>query len=307
MHDIHSTLRNEIPTLEKLAPDGFPVAITIENCLERITREPELAKCTSVSLLLAIREAILQGFDPSGYTGDGTLVPRRRQNGPPRAIFIPDYRAILRQLMQLPRVAHVESHVVHEGDHFELRYGDGPGPIVLHRPTLSGKRGDPIGAYSIVFFTAGKPLVEYMTKEEIDSAARRGGSYDADISPWRTDWCEMARKTVVKRLAKYLPPPRRYDPASPVPTDVATAHRASQPVTAADDDNDEGDPPTPAERGDVTRYFDMIQRATNSDIPALAAAIKGDDALDTVERSELFRALNARRKALAADKHPRKG
>ena len=51
--------------------------------------------------------------------------------------------------------------------------------------------------------TSGEHLFEWMAKEDVDAIrnrARAGGG-----GPWATDWAEMARKTVLRRAAKYLP------------------------------------------------------------------------------------------------------
>jgi len=42
-----------------------------------------------------------------------------------------------------------------------------------------------------------------MTRAEVEAVRKRSRSGAA--GPWETDWAEMARKTVVRRLAKYLP------------------------------------------------------------------------------------------------------
>jgi len=42
-----------------------------------------------------------------------------------------------------------------------------------------------------------------MTREEVEGIQKRSKS--ANNGPWKSDWAEMAKKTVVRRLSKMLP------------------------------------------------------------------------------------------------------
>jgi recombination protein RecT len=55
----------------------------------------------------------------------------------------------------------------------------------------------------VAFLSDGTQTFDIMVKSEVDKIRRR--SRAADDGPWVTDYEEMARKTVVKRLSKYLP------------------------------------------------------------------------------------------------------
>nr|WP_240797074.1 recombinase RecT [Xanthomonas oryzae] len=53
-----------------------------------------------------------------------------------------------------------------------------------------------------------------MSREEIDGIMNRSESMKKDTaSPWKTDWREMAKKTIVKRAYKYWPKSDRLDQA----------------------------------------------------------------------------------------------
>src|SRR6185437_14814808 len=67
-----------------------------------------------------------------------------------------------------------------------------------------GERGKPIGAYAIAKFKDGSdPVFEVMDLSAIERV--RGVSRSKNNGPWVQWWDEMARKTVFRRLSKWLP------------------------------------------------------------------------------------------------------
>jgi recombination protein RecT len=105
-----------------------------------------------------------------------------------------------------------QAKLVYEKDLFEL-VGIDQQPIHKHAP-FSRDRGEVIGAYVVVKTPEGDYLTECMDREDIDRIMARSQSVRAGkSSPWKTDWHEMARKTVVKRGYKYWPKTDRLDKA----------------------------------------------------------------------------------------------
>ncbi|MEN5285793.1 recombinase RecT [Stenotrophomonas lactitubi] len=105
-----------------------------------------------------------------------------------------------------------QAKLVYEKDQFEL-VGIDQQPIHKHAP-FSRDRGEVIGAYVVVKTPEGDYLTECMDREDIDRIMGRSQSVRAGkSSPWKTDWHEMARKTVVKRGYKYWPKTDRLDKA----------------------------------------------------------------------------------------------
>lgn len=284
MSTITETLRNLASRFRAIAAPGTPVNEIIENVIYAVNRDPDLGKCSASSIVDAVTEALTLGLDPSGLSNDGTLIPRKTKSGGFRAVFVPDYRALLRIMLSYPRISHIEAHVVRKGDQFELQFGDPAGRVVQHRPVVSLDLGEPLGAYAIAWFKdSDRPLVEWMPKAEIEANAERGGSFGNDNSPWETDWSEMARKTVIKRLAKYLPQQLR------------------KPVPASDGHGMEGISQKMADPvlGDLARqYLQSIETAAPDGIDIVITAIREDDRLDHMEKTELFNLACQRKKNL---------
>lgn len=91
--------------------------------------------------------------------------------------------------------------VVHERDKFE--YTKGIEQTIDHRPFLDGEPGPLKHVYAVAKLKDGEVLVEVMSKAQVD--AIRARSKSGSNGPWVTDYDEMAKKTVFRRLSKWLP------------------------------------------------------------------------------------------------------
>ena len=184
---------------------------------------PEILRATKESLVEAIRDSAMLGLEPVGATGDGAIViynekvkrerpSTRKGAGPtdmvvyeetvPVAQFQPMYRGLLKLARRSDQLAHIDAHVVYQGDEIDLDLGSNP--IVKHYPVLDGaRRGEVVGAYAVAELTNGRRYVEWMTTADIEVVRR--SSRARTSGPWVTFWTEMARKTVLRRLMKRLP------------------------------------------------------------------------------------------------------
>lgn len=105
-----------------------------------------------------------------------------------------------------------QAELVHANDHFELN-GIDSAPTHQFNP-FSPERGEVVGAYVVVKTCDGDYLTTTMSRADIDSIMKRSQSFKSGkSSPWKTDYGEMAKKTVVKRAYKYWPKTDRLDQA----------------------------------------------------------------------------------------------
>ncbi|MFG0231786.1 recombinase RecT [Achromobacter sp. 413638] len=97
-----------------------------------------------------------------------------------------------------------QAELVREADNFALNGFDAP-PTHVFNP-FSKDRGEIVGAYVVVKTADGDYLTTPMSKDDIDGIMNRSQSVKSGkSSPWKTDYGEMAKKTVVKRAYKYWP------------------------------------------------------------------------------------------------------
>lgn len=171
--------------------------------LSALSRNPLLLQCTPESVLRSVMDAASLGLEPSGgVLGHAYLVPYRNgKTGKYEAQLIVGYRGLIALARRSAEIARVEAHVVYQADEFEVEYGIEP--RLVHRPSLEAERGDIVAVYCIAAFKDGSRHAELMTIAEVESVRAR--SRARDNGPWRTDYAEMCRKTVVRRAAKYWP------------------------------------------------------------------------------------------------------
>lgn len=185
--------------LPSLLPPGMSPERFLAVTLQAITRSPGLAECQPASVLTAVLEAAQLGLEPTGSVGGAWIVPFREKGGVKVARMILDYRGIL-QLLRDAGAGEIKAVLVYEGDEFSVE--EGTTPRIIHRPAYRTR--DPNKITHVYAWSLKEPAkFEVMTRSEIDQIRAR--SRAANEGPWVTDYGQMARKTVIKRLAQYLP------------------------------------------------------------------------------------------------------
>jgi recombination protein RecT len=102
---------------------------------------------------------------------------------------------------------------VFEGD--EFTYSLGLRPDIQHVPAtnerlaelkIKDKDRQLTHVYAVAYIKdMSHPRVEVMSRADVDAIMGRSAAAKGKSSPWGTDYSEMARKTVLKRLCKTLP------------------------------------------------------------------------------------------------------
>lgn len=104
-----------------------------------------------------------------------------------------------------------QAEVVCEEDTFSLR-GFDKAPMHDFAP-FSKTRGAVVGVYVVVKTASGDYLTDTMTIAEVLAIKARSETGKKDTGPWKTDFNEMAKKTVIKRAYKTWPKTDRLDTA----------------------------------------------------------------------------------------------
>jgi len=166
-----------------------------------IRRNKDLMKCSASSMATSLLASAELGFEPGGSLPFVHLVPYGNKNtGMKDCQLIIDYRGLIDLAKRGGSVSQIEAHVVYKNEKFDISFGHPK--MITHTPITSGDRGPAIGAWAIAYQKdGGEPQFEYMTKEDIVKIKNRAQS---KAGPWSTDEMEMWKKTVVRRLCKYL-------------------------------------------------------------------------------------------------------
>ena len=195
-----------IAKLMEVMPDGMDPKRFIRATLTAIARNEELLKCTPASIILAVFDAAEAGFVPTGAMSRAWLVPYSvniAKRGQPRKY---EYHARLTigyqglaDLMREGGAIKVESRPVFEGDDFVVTYGTQP--KIWHEPKFQASAPDQMThVYAVATLQRGT-IFEVMTKDEVDHVRASGA---ANSPAWIQHYVQMARKTVIRRLANYM-------------------------------------------------------------------------------------------------------
>ena len=209
--------------------------------LTEFRKNPKLGECDPRSVFAAIILASQLGLEP-GILGQCYLIPYKTE-----CQLIPGYQGLLDLARRTGRVKRIEAQVVYDRDRFTYRTG--LSIFLEHEPMLDGDRGDPRLAYAVAEFADGGYHVEVMSRSEIESIRDRSSGVQmakrfGKKTPWDTDPDQMWRKTVLRRLCKFLP--KSVELAQALSLDDS-ANRGSQGITVREAVSGEWSPPAIAD------------------------------------------------------------
>lgn len=181
------------------------------------TTTPALAKCDVASLIGAIGQCAQMGLEPNTVLGHAYLVPfntkRKDGNGNERWVnsvqVIIGYKGLIDLARRSGQIVSIAAHEVCANDHFEMVYG--LDEKLEHKPGLAD-RGPVIGFYAVAKLVGGGHAFEFMPMRDVEEIRNNSQGWQQavkfkkqDSHPWGAHFVEMGRKTVIRRLAKYLP------------------------------------------------------------------------------------------------------
>ena len=200
------TMQDYVKALAPEIKKALPSVITPERFTRMITTalstNPKLGLCTPKSFLGAMMQAAQLGLEPNTPLGQAYLIPFKNK-GIDEVQFQIGYKGLLDLAYRSGEVDVIQSHVVYSNDTFECEYGLNPN--LKHIPA-DGDRGEPIKVYACFKTKSGGYGFQVMSMDEIKAHAKKfSQSYNASYSPWTTNFEEMAKKTVLKKVLKYAP------------------------------------------------------------------------------------------------------
>ena len=185
-----------------ILPKHLTAKRVVEIALVAASRNPKLFECTPQSLLQSVMKSAETGLDCTGTMGQAYLVPY--YNSKIKAYecqFIAGYQGLIELAYRSQKVKFIDAQIVHQNDHFEYELGSNP--YIKHIPFLGDDKGDAVCVYAVAELSgSGKPKVEILTMKDVNGVKDR--SKARDNGPWITDYDEMARKTAVRKISKYI-------------------------------------------------------------------------------------------------------
>lgn len=214
-----STLRE----LVELNRKGFDRALAgaidsdkfIRAALTQIRFNPALEKCSATSVLGALMWSAQLGLEPGGPLAEAHLVPYGNE-----CKLVVGYHGYI-NVHSEAGVSFDVPQVVYEGDDFHYQLGSDPRIDHVPADMAGGDQGAITHFYAVAHLPSGRAVFYVMPRERMDAvAAKYQGK--RDDTPWKADFEEMGKKTVIRRMRKWLPSTARSRALARV--DEATVH-----------------------------------------------------------------------------------
>jgi len=186
--------------------------------LGALRANPQLMECTTESLMSAVIVSSQLGLEPNTPLGHAYLIPfKNTRTGHTDVQFIPGYRGLIDLARRSGQIITIASHAVHEHDEFDYCYG--LDERLDHKPLL-GNRGSIIAFYAVAKLKDGGHAFEVMSVDQVQTIRDNSQGYKAALRyakrdqggnitylnhPWHNHFVEMGRKTLIRRIFKYLP------------------------------------------------------------------------------------------------------
>lgn len=186
--------------------DQFAIALPKALTPERFTRivltecrkNPALVKTTKESFFGAVMQCAQLGLEPGSALGQCYLIPYGASCN-----LIIGYRGMIELARRSGQIVSINAFVVREKDEFS--YELGLHPDIKHKPSPLVERGEVKYVYAVAVLKGGSIQFEVMSRAEVEAVRTSSKAGYKKGTPWMNHWNEMAKKTVVRRLFKYLP------------------------------------------------------------------------------------------------------
>lgn len=192
--------RKELALPSTVSMDAFRNAAIVA-----VQDNPSILQCEKSSVFRAIRRLAAGGLVPDGR--EAAIVPFKG-----KAQAMPMVAGIIKTARNSGEIASLWADVVYDGERIEVWIEDGERK--WNHVQEDGRRVDPItrggeviGAYAVAKLKDGTIDFEPMGKEQIEKRRKASASQKGDqpTGVWKDWYEEMAKKTVIRALAKRLP------------------------------------------------------------------------------------------------------
>lgn len=202
----------------------LPKHITADRLLKislgAVRDNQQLRECTVESLFGAVIKCAELGLEPNTPMQHIHMIPfnvRRGDSWQKEVQVVIGYRGYIELARRSGEILKIGAHEVRKNDEFHFAYGINE--TLIHRPAF-GDRGPVIAYYAVAKLAGEEHQFEVMTVDQVEEIRDGSHGYQQALSktkrtkdgvivecnsPWFNHAVEMGRKTVVRRLMKYLP------------------------------------------------------------------------------------------------------
>lgn len=191
-----------MPEIKKALPNTITPERFTRIVLSAISNNKQLQQCSPQSFLAGMMNAAQLGLEPNTPLGQAYLIPYKNK-GTLEAQFQIGYKGLIDLAYRSGQVKTIYAETVYENDEFE--YELGLEPKLKHIPAPKD-RGNAIYYYAVFKLVNGGEGFTVMSKDDVTKHMNRfSKAANSGFSPWTTNFDEMAKKTVIKKVLKYAP------------------------------------------------------------------------------------------------------
>lgn len=179
-----------------------------------VNQNEKLQQCTQNSILQSIYNVATVGLSLNPIKKEAALTPRYVK-GQWQCVLSPMYQGLVKLITDTGSIKNIYAYNVYDGDEFDVSLGTDIN--IIHKPKYESK--SIIKTYAVAVLADGSKAFEVMTREDIESVrdvSETWKAYKAEkITEQNCIWVtwedEMFRKTVIKRLVKYIPKSSKFE------------------------------------------------------------------------------------------------
>lgn len=191
-------IRSNITKLEPQFKMALPPHIKPEKfmrvVLTAIGQNKDIATADRTSLYAAALKAAQDGLLPDNREGAFVMFGRE-------VTWMPMVGGILKKVRNSGELASITSQVVYQNDQFEY-WIDNDGEHILHKPLMSGDRGQAVKVYALAKTKDEAVYIEVMDEAQVNAVRGIARTKNVWDGPFKH---EMWRKSAIRRLSKRLP------------------------------------------------------------------------------------------------------
>lgn len=208
MGSVKKFFESQKSTLMAVLPKHVSADRMLKIALGAMRTTPKLHQCSIESLFGAVVQCSQLGLEPNTPLGHAFLIPfENRRIGKTEVQIVFGYKGLVDLARRSGQIVSISAHEVCENDRFEFEYG--LDEKLSHRPAMLQPRGNVVAFYAVAKMVGGGHAFEVMSRQQIEDIRDASQNYkfakDKNSTVWGQHFIEMGRKTVLRRLIKYLP------------------------------------------------------------------------------------------------------
>jgi len=208
MGNVKKCFESQKATLLAVLPQHVSADRMLKIALGAMRTTPKLNSCTIESLFGAVVQCSQLGLEPNTPLGHAYLIPfDNRRSGKTEVQIVFGYKGLVDLARRSGQIISISAHEVCENDTFEFEYG--LDEKLTHRPAMTKPRGEVVAFYAVAKMVGGGHAFEVMSRQQVEEIRDASQNYkfarEKSQTVWGQHFVEMGRKTVLRRLVKYLP------------------------------------------------------------------------------------------------------